>query len=134
APWTGLVISDARVSRVGAGPRPSESVRGGRKYGSLSEGALASLPEACFVDAQMWGTPCSAIGSYLTDYSAEGGTSTRRALSGVSHELTGAHAGRGMRGIPIVRGGRRAGTVPRRVTWSRCTRRGWRAQRLFWPG
>mmetsp|Transcript_7431 Transcript_7431/g.17122 ORF Transcript_7431/g.17122 Transcript_7431/m.17122 type:complete len:97 (-) Transcript_7431:149-439(-) len=37
------------------------------KDGFLSEeGALASLPEACFVDALRWGTPCTANGSLGT--------------------------------------------------------------------
>ncbi|EJK45159.1 hypothetical protein THAOC_36240, partial [Thalassiosira oceanica] len=76
------------------------------------------------------------------DCSAEDGTSTRRVLSGVSHELTGAHAGRGMRGVQIVRvaddelalypgGGRglvlHAGDGGRGAVWD--------GRRIaFWPG
>ena len=52
------------------------------------EGALASLPKACFVDAQRWGSalPCHR---HLRDSSAEEERRpTRRVLSGVPYDST----------------------------------------------
>ncbi|EJK59040.1 hypothetical protein THAOC_20791 [Thalassiosira oceanica] len=58
------------------------------KEGILGEeGALASLPEACFVDAQRWGSalPCHR---HLRDNSEDVRTSTRRVLLGVPYDST----------------------------------------------